>query len=312
MPVLWLCGHDDAYVREALPHLEALGVRADRLSLADLATRFPQVDTADVESAYLEYGAAALFARRACRAVVAAFIREGGTYRVAGAESPCIDGGSLQQIDLSDGSVLEAEAFVFACGPWLRTLFPNELEPLLRVSRQEVHFFGTPAHDTSFDAGTLPIWVDIGAGYYGLPALDGRGFKLAADRRGEDFDPTRGDRQATPSGIEAARSFLSKRFPRLSDAPLLESRVCQYTNTPDDHLLIDTHPQADNLWLVGGGSGHGFKLGPAVGEKVAAYLLDGAQPEACFRLDRRGRRGRRGPRGRQDGQEPKGRSPRWG
>ena len=90
----------------------------------------------------------------------------------------------------------------------------------------------------------------------------------------------------TPQGIEAARGFLGKRFPELAGAPLLEARVCQYTNTPDGHLVVDTHPEAANLWIVGGGSGHGFKLGPALGEVVARCVLDGERPDPQLALGR--------------------------
>jgi glycine/D-amino acid oxidase-like deaminating enzyme len=78
--------------------------------------------------------------------------------------------------------------------------------------------------------------------------------------------------------------FLAERFPTLADAPLNESRVCQYENTSNGDLLIDRHPEFQNVWLVGGGSGHGFKHGPAVGEYVAKHVLDGGLPDPRFTL----------------------------
>ena len=89
---------------------------------------------------------------------------------------------------------------------------------------------------------------------------------------GADFDPDRGERAPSAEGLAAARRLAATRMPALRDAPLLEARVCQYTNTPSGDLLIDRHPGHDNVWLVGGGSGHGFKLGPAVGAYVAARI----------------------------------------
>ncbi|PYV97887.1 MAG: hypothetical protein DMG86_17540 [Acidobacteria bacterium] len=79
------------------------------------------------------------------------------------------------------------------------------------------------------------------------------------------------------------------RFPALKDAPLLESRVCQYENTPDDHFLVDRHPASENIWLVGGGSGHGFKHGPALGEMVAELVVQDKDSDALFRLARAGK-----------------------
>jgi sarcosine oxidase len=65
--------------------------------------------------------------------------------------------------------------------------------------------------------------------------------------------------------------------------------VCQYENSPDEHFIIDHHPAAGNAWLVGGGSGHGFKHGPAVGELVAQLVLGGGSPDPDFLFSRFGR-----------------------
>jgi sarcosine oxidase len=79
---------------------------------------------------------------------------------------------------------------------------------------------------------------------------------------------------------------LARRFPGLAAAPLVESRVCQYEQSPDGHFILDRHPLADNVWLAGGGSGHGFKMGPAVGEHVARLVLGAAEAEPTFSLRR--------------------------
>jgi glycine/D-amino acid oxidase-like deaminating enzyme len=109
---------------------------------------------------------------------------------------------------------------------------------------------------------------------------------VADDTRGPPFDPTNGERTPSPAGLQFAREYLALRFPGLKDAPLLESRVCQYEQSPDNDFIIDRHPNAANAWLVGGGSGHGFKHGPAVGELVARLVLTGAASDEPFRLAR--------------------------
>jgi glycine/D-amino acid oxidase-like deaminating enzyme len=135
----------------------------------------------------------------------------------------------------------------------------------------------------------MPVWADHGTHFmYGIPGNEWRGFKIADDTRGPAFDPTSGERVATPEALRAAREYLAFRFPGLKGAPLVEARVCQYENSPDEHFIIARPPAAANAWLVGGGSGHGFKHGPAVGELVAGLVLDGnaatLPPE--FRLSR--------------------------
>jgi glycine/D-amino acid oxidase-like deaminating enzyme len=123
--------------------------------------------------------------------------------------------------------------------------------------------------------------------FYGIPGTEGRGFKLADDTRGAPIDPTTDERLPTAALLAAARQALARRFPALARAPVVEFRVCQYENSPDGHLLVDRHPEADNAWLVGGGSGHGFKLGPALGEHVTGLVLDGASPLPELRLAHR-------------------------
>ena len=188
---------------------------------------------------------------------------------------------------LSDGSKLIADQYVFACGPWLGKLFPQTIGNHIRPTKQDVFFFGTPAGDDRFSETKLPVWADHRERFiYGIPAADGRGFKVADDTRGPEFDPTSGERVVSEEGLKLIRDYVAFRFPAMKDAPLIETRVCQYENSPDNHLIIDRHPAADNVWLVGGGSGHGFKHGPALGEMLAEMVMETKDSEPIFRLAR--------------------------
>jgi glycine/D-amino acid oxidase-like deaminating enzyme len=114
-----------------------------------------------------------------------------------------------------------------------------------------------------------------------LPDVEGRGVKVAIDRHGPPFDPDVGDRVVSNEGLAEARAYLARRLPELRHAPVAETRVCQYENTSNGDFLIDRHPEFENVWLVGGGSGHGFKHGPFVGEYVAARIegkTEGIEP----------------------------------
>jgi glycine/D-amino acid oxidase-like deaminating enzyme len=93
----------------------------------------------------------------------------------------------------------------------------------------------------------------------------------------------------SPEAVKAARDYIAFRFPALKDAPLLESRVCQYENSPDHNFIIDRHPRRENVWILGGGSGHGFKHGPALGEMVAGWVMENKDPDGVFRLGRLGK-----------------------
>jgi sarcosine oxidase len=282
--VLWMTGDDDSYVQDSRPALRGLGLRFEELTPAEAAARYPQVNLEGVRGVHHEPGAGFLLARRACAAVAEAFVREGGEYRQAAVRPGEVAGGRMGPLRVAD-AVVEADAYVFACGPWLGTLFPDAVGGLVRATRQEVFFFGTPAGDVRFEQ--MPVWVDLARGFiYGIPGGERRGFKLADDARGEEFDPTGGDRTPSPEKVRWAREYLAFRFPDLRGAPLLEARVCQYENTPDHHLLLDRHPGAANAWLLGGGSGHGFKLGPVMGELAAGAVLEGRPPGPPFSLAR--------------------------
>jgi glycine/D-amino acid oxidase-like deaminating enzyme len=292
--VLWMAGEDDVYVRESLPLLKDAGLAIEEIATEEARTRFPQIDFDGVRAVWLEPEAGYLLARRACQAVAEAVAGEGGEVRIAAAFPDRSHTGKLNRLELADGSSLQADLYLFACGPWLGGLFPEVIgERLLRVTRQEVFFFGLPPGDPWFHEDRCPTWIDLSGEriYYGLPGNEHRGFKVADDTRGAPFDPTFGERLVTPGLLEAAREALARRFPRLASEPVVETRVCQYENSPDGHLLFGRHPHTDNVWLLGGGSGHGFKLAPALGDYVAGILLEDGTPDPLFRLDRPGHAG---------------------
>jgi glycine/D-amino acid oxidase-like deaminating enzyme len=188
-------------------------------------------------------------------------------------------------LKLSDASRLKADQYVFACGPWLGKMFPGTLGSIIRPTKQDIFFFGPPAGDSRFTDAQLPVWGDHRERFfYGIPGSDHRGFKVADDTRGGPFDPTEGERVVSQATLKRVREYLAFRFPAMKDAPLIETRVCQYEQTPDSNFIVDRHPRIDNIWLLGGGSGHGFKHGPALGEMMAQLILKDGEPSSVWRL----------------------------
>jgi monomeric sarcosine oxidase len=287
--VLWMVtADDDDFERASLPLLRDAGIAYEELSTSDLAKRWPQINAEDVRWGIYEPEGGFLMARTSCQAVVEGFLAEGGEYKQVAVLPRDLENGIRGGLMLSDGSKLVADQYVFACGPWLGKLFPQTIGGYIRPTKQDVFFFGTPAGDDGFSEANLPVWADHRERFiYGMPAgTDGRGFKVADDTRGPDFDPTSGDRTTGAENLRILRDYIGFRFPAMKGAPLIETRVCQYENSPDNHLIIDRHPQAENICLVGGGSGHGFKHGPVVGEIVAALMMDGKNADPLFRLAR--------------------------
>jgi glycine/D-amino acid oxidase-like deaminating enzyme len=281
--VLWLAGKEDLRVRQTGEALRRCGIAYQDLNRAELEKRYPQIGLAGITRGLLEPHSGVLMARRAVAAVVEDLVRGGAEYRVAQIVEPR-GMGTISTVMTSSGERIAADTFVFACGAWFGKLFPEVLGSRIFPSRQEVFFFGVPAGDARFAPPALPTWLFQEDEIYGMPDLESRGLKIAVDRHGERVDPDTQSRLASAEGAEEARRFVEQRFPALRGAPIVETRVCQYENTWNGDFLIDRHPEMENVWFVGGGSGHGFKHGPAVGEYVAGQILDEAASEERFSL----------------------------
>ena len=286
--VLWMAsGRDDAFERGSVEMLRATKIKFQELSLAEMKKRWPQINYDGIQWGIFEPECGYLDARASCQAVAEAFVAAGGEYREAAALGNALESPPLRSLSLSDGTQLKADAFVFACGPWLGKLFPKTVGELVQPTKQDVFFFGAPAGDDRFTDAHLPVWADHrGRFRYGIPGSDRRGFKIADDTRGAEFDPTSGERVVNQETLKDIREYVGFRFPALKDAPLVETRVCQYEQTPDSHFIVDRHPKIENVWIVGGGSGHGFKHGPAVGEMMGELVLGERLPDAVFQLSR--------------------------
>ena len=280
---LYLFEGDDAFATQSMPIMRARGIAVEPMALAEARRRWPQIRFDGIRTAYWESGAGFLAARASCELVREEFVRAGGSWEIARVVPPTMRAGRLDAITLADGRRLDADAFVFACGPWMGELFPDAIGTGIASTRQEVVYFGTPAGDTRYDAANCPVWVHFGARrMYGIPGNERRGFKVADDTSGSLVNPTTMDRIVRPETIATARALLARRFPGLVGAPVAESRVCQYEFSPIGDFLLDTHPTASNVWLAGGGSGHGFKMGPALGEQLARQVLEGTAPAPLF------------------------------
>ncbi|MGH6786202.1 MAG: FAD-dependent oxidoreductase [Novosphingobium sp.] len=270
--VLWFSPSGDDYMAKSLDWLKANAVPHEAGDAAWLASRWPQVVFAASESGFLESASGALIAGRGVQSVVA---DAGLECRRALATPPeRLAGGRVRVAGFT------ARHVVYACGPWLAGLFPDLLKDRIVATRQEVYHFGARPGDTRFAVPQLPVWAEFNGGdiVYGFPELEGQGFKIAFDRHGAKVDPDCQDRRVSAEGVVEARAYLATRFPGLADAPFVHGRVCQYENSANGDFLLDRLPGHENVWLVGGGSGHGFKHGPEVGRRVAAHVLDAALP----------------------------------
>lgn len=266
--VLWLVMSDEAYGMSIVADLTRNRVPFDVLDARALKRRYPQIDPRGVKWSILETGSGTLLARKSCLAIAREFELSGGRVVRAEVRPGGAVGRRLKNV-VSGSSTISGRAFVFACGPWLPRLFPALLKRKIAVTRKDVFYFGTPPGDERFDVSRLPVWLELGTKCYGIPSVDGRGFKATADLPGRAVDPSTMSRTPSAAILKVTRACLKRRFPGMAAAPVVESRVCQYEATKDDQMIFDRHPDFENVWIVGGGSGHCFKHGPVIGELVA-------------------------------------------
>jgi glycine/D-amino acid oxidase-like deaminating enzyme len=235
-------------------------------------------------SAIFEPGSGALLAERSVDCVMKTAVQEGVAFERAVVQRVETATGHLAFANTIDGRRLHSDLFVFACGSWLPKLFPRELS-VIRPTRQELFFFEAPQSDLNFDASRMPVWIDQTDERlpYGFPNIEGAGIKVGFHHTGPSFDPDTGNRSVTEAQIAEAANYLGSRFPSLPIVPKA-TRVCHYENTPNADLLADRHPAFDNVWLIGGGSGHGFKHAPGIAGSLWQAIKRGQQQEPRFTL----------------------------
>ncbi len=256
--VLFFFPTEEQYVRDSVAAHESHGLPTEVLTRAEMARRFPMIDFDGVRVGLYEPGFGVLMARRSVQTLVDRFVRSGGQYRHEAAHTPQQASGPIRSLRLRSGATVEADAFVFALGPWLPKLFPDVIGGRILPTRQEEFFFAPPEGDRRFLPGAMPGWADFNGGdiFYGFPDLEGRGVKFAHDQHGAVVDPDTQDRRPTQAALDEIVGFRDRRFPGLRGAPLIGAEVCQYENSSNGDFLIDFHPRLPNVLLVGGGSGY--------------------------------------------------------
>jgi len=283
--VLAISDGSSNFVTQSGHSLQRLNIVHEMLDSAQLARRYPQIGIKLNDIGILEPHSGALMARRGIQVLVDEMVKSGLEYRVAAALPPSSKG-RLSAITTTSKDIITAGTFVFACGPWLPKVFPALLGRAVMPERAEVYFLGVAPGDLRFSPPQMPTWIyqskDVEA--YGMPILESRGFKIAVDKLSLPADPDTMDREPTEPYRAQLRTFLTERFPVLKAAPVIETRVCQYENTEFGNYLVDRHPEMENVLYVGGGSGHGFKNGPAMGEYIANVVAHGAPLEKLFTL----------------------------
>jgi sarcosine oxidase len=250
---------------------DRLGVKYEIVKHDDLVRQYSQMNTEGIAFAIYTPSTGVLKAREGCVAVAQAFEKQGGRFVTAKVDLGNRSGNTLEDVALSTGQRLAAQTFVFACGPWLPKVFPSVMKNKLITPRRVVFFYGTPPGDERFTYPNFPTWAVDDA--YGFPSIEGKGFKAVPTFARVLVDPDTQERTPTADELRGGRELVTKWFPALAQQPLVESKVCQQEDSVDDHFIVNQHPELSNVWLVGGGSGHGYKHGIMLGEYVANRVV---------------------------------------
>jgi glycine/D-amino acid oxidase-like deaminating enzyme len=263
-----------------------LRIPFELLTADECRKRWPQGGFDGDIRAFYEPRAGTVKARESIIAATENFVAKGGRTQIAMAAPGDAAGGKLASLRLSDGSSLSTGIAIFACGPWLPTVLPDVLTNYIQRVRSEIFYVGSPPGDLSYHWERFPnIWN--GGGGYSLSDVD-YGYKVAPGMRASlPIDPDHDERIVSPIMEDMARRFVAHRAPGLVGQPMVASRVCSLENSDNEHFIIDIHPAYSNLWIAGGGSGHGFKMGPVTGEYIADRVLgiaDPAEEKALFAL----------------------------
>ena len=261
----WFAQRPNGFEAKSRETLARLGIAHEWLTPEAAAALYPTLGLEGLDAVLYEPEAGVLHARRATQLL---------------AEDAERLGVALDERRLEPGDEPTADVVVWACGAWLPKHFPDLVE--LHISRREVFFLGGGS-----DWRDTPGFCEYDEPFYGHGDIGGLGVKIAPDYAGVEVDPDSLERVPSEEGRRQAHAYAAKRFPSLAEAPVIGARVCQYSLTSDSHFVVAQHPDRASWWLIGGGSGHGFKHGPALGEYVADCVEGCRAPEAFHALGRR-------------------------
>ena len=256
------------YAEASIPLMTEMGYKLHQVDLDDGMKRFPEISFTDITSAYWEDKVWFLEAAKSCVVVAREFEKIGGR----------IVQDTVVNLDVNDNTIIircnnqqfETDQVIVAAGPWSKQLIP-ELKDVIHISRQEVYYFDAPKSYCD-----LPIWVEFREGdqmYYGIPDHFMQGFKFAYDERQWPLDPDLDHREISPDILAKMSAVLTNRFPELDHPSVLKHHTCVYENALDGDFIIDQKADSRIIYMAGS-SGHGFKMGPAIGHMILDHLLN--------------------------------------
>ncbi len=281
---------DGAMVQGSLRSCREHGIAHELLDAAGISRQFPGYRLPDGMAGVFHAEGGFVLPERTIAAHVSAALANGAEVHegehVTGWSAP---GGGVEV--RTEHGRYRAERLVITAGAWASQAVP-ELKRLA-VPERQVLIWTQPLRPERFSPGTFPIFnLEAEEGrFYGFPVYGVPGFKFGKyHHRGEQVDPDRMNRGCDREDEAVLRQGIARYFPDANGATLA-MKTCLFTNSPDEHFLLDLHPEWPQVSLAAGFSGHGFKFAPVVGEILADLALEGGCPSWDLGLFRLGRFG---------------------
>lgn len=282
----------EASLEATIAAMQSSGLRYELLTPAEASRRLPQFRLAENFRALYQPDSGFVKASKAVLGHVKLAQANGAVVKDNTAVTAIRAHADSVEVSTADGSysagVLIATAGAWAQGLLQQTGLALPLAPL----RCQLNFMA-PADLSPYSAENCPVWIAhvsslFPEALYGIPSHDGSGFKIAFHGGPAFTQPSEISREPDAENVAALRPFMRAHIPGIAEAPVRESRICLYTQTPDEHFIVDKHPQHDHVAIGAGFSGHGFKFSTTIGKMLTDIALDGATPhnDSLFKIKR--------------------------
>lgn len=263
----------DAFIRNNRTMWDKIGAKYEVLKQDEVKYRFPQYQVDDMEGFLYEPEAGFVRARRTCEAVAGVFQQFGGDLQIMRAWPTTQMNGQMPGLQTSNGDLLHAGTYLFACGPWLRKVFPVLMGNRLRTPMGSVFYFGSPVGEYRMQYPNIPTFNYPGSTGWPSAPKDNLGFRVRAGGGAVGTDPDITERIFDKAAMQHTIDFVNLRFPLLKNAPILKEHSCHYESGSGGNFIVDKHPDMSNVWIMGSGMAEGFKFGPVIGEYTANRIL---------------------------------------
>jgi monomeric sarcosine oxidase len=284
---------DDEMFQNTIQSVKTSNIDHEMLSLEEAHKRFPQFKFHDDFKVLYQPDSGLIRASAAVLGHIKLAEKHGATIK---ANTP------VESIDIKSDSVevktanetYSAGKLVVTAGSWAKFLLQQTgIDLPLTPLRCQLNFMMPDNLDTKYDTNNCPVWIAHVSGLYpetiyGLPSHHDSGFKIAFHAGAAVNHPSEINYTPDTDNVENLRKFMKEHIPNVANAPVRESRICLYTMTPDEHFIVDTHPEYSHVAIGAGFSGHGFKFSTTIGKMLTDIVLEGETPhnDTLFKINR--------------------------